>query len=73
MKRHMEGKIDLKTTTYEIIEVPEISPERIRAIRKHMGMMQEVFGKLKKQVCSEVAVWVYLPENNWFIWRRQQT
>ncbi len=42
MKQHMKDTIDLKTTAYEIIEVPEMPPERIRAIRKRMGMTQDV-------------------------------
>lgn len=57
MKQHMEGKVDLKKTTYEIIEVPEISPERVRAIRKHMGMTQEIFGKFMGVKRRSVESW----------------
>ncbi len=57
MKQHMNGTVKLKTTTYEIIEVPEILPDRIKNIRWHMGMTQKVFGKFMGVSTRAVESW----------------
>jgi putative transcriptional regulator len=57
MKQHINGTVKLKTTTYEIIEVPEIFPERIKILRGHMGMTQKVFGKFMGVSTRAVESW----------------
>lgn len=37
MEQHMKSDVKLETTTYEIIDVPEILPDRIKKLRRHRG------------------------------------
>ncbi len=57
MEQHMKSNVKLKTTTYEIIDVPEILPDRIKNLRRHMGMTQKVFGKFMGVSTRAVESW----------------
>lgn len=55
--QHRRREIQLKTTTFEIKEVPEMPPERIRRIRAHLQMTQSIFGKFMGVSTRAVEDW----------------
>ena len=55
--KHVKGKVELKTTTISVAEVPVYTPEMIRNIRTKMNLSQRMFGEVLGVSLRAVESW----------------